>query len=91
MQITHRAQRVKVVSLSYLEVNSPVPRPHYSARPIRLGSRAPSEEVMAFPARSPRIRHRSELTEKAWENAVQGLSKEVNANVVFRTLGGLNG
>ena len=88
MQITHRAQRVKVVSLSYLEVNSLVPRPHYSARPIRFRSRAPSEEVMAFPARSPRIRH---LTEKAWENAVQGLSKEVNANVLFRTLGGLNG
>ena len=26
-----------------------------------------------FSARSPRIRHRSELTEKAWENAIQGL------------------
>ena len=25
--------------------------------------------VSAFPARSPRIRHRIELTEKAWENA----------------------
>jgi len=27
-----------------------------------------------FRARSPRIRHRSELTERAWENAVQGLA-----------------
>ena len=64
-------------------MNCLVPRPHYSARPIRFGSRAASEEVRAFPARSPRIPHRSELTEKAWENAVQGLSKEVNANVVY--------
>ena len=29
--------------------------------------------VKAFPARSPRIRHRSELTERDWENALQGL------------------
>ena len=77
--------------LSFLEVNCLVPRPHHSGRPIRFWSRGPSEEVGAFPVRSLRIRHRSELTEKAWENAVQGLSKEVNANVVFRTLGGLNG
>ena len=49
-----------------------VPRPHYSARPKRFESRGPSENV--FRARSPRIRHRSELTERAWENAVQGLS-----------------
>ena len=26
-----------------------------------------------FPYRSPRIRHRNELTERDWENAVQGL------------------
>ena len=31
--------------------------------------------MRALPARSPRIRHRSELTEKAWENAVQGQGK----------------
>ena len=77
--------------LSFLEVNCLVPRPHYSARPICFGSRGPSEEVRTLPTRSPRIQHRSELTENAWENAVQGLSKEVNANVVLRTLGGLNG
>ena len=47
-----------------------VPRPHYSARKIRIGSRR-SE----FSGRSPRIRHRSELTEKAWENGIQGLGK----------------
>ena len=29
----------------------------------------------AFPARSPRMRHRNELTESDWENAVQGLGK----------------
>ena len=37
-----------------------VPRPYYCARQIRFGPR------------SPRIHHRSELTEKAWENAAQG-------------------
>ena len=31
-----------------------------------------------FPARSPRIRHRNELTERDWENAVQGLGKAVS-------------
>lgn len=31
-----------------------------------------------FPARSPRIRHRSELTGKAWKNAVQGLGKSLS-------------
>ena len=49
-----------------------VPRSHYPARPKRFESRGPSENV--FCARSPRIRHRSELTESAWENAVQGLA-----------------
>ena len=49
-----------------------VPRPHYPARPKRFESRGPSENV--FCARSTRIRHRSELTERGWENAVQGLA-----------------
>ena len=52
-----------------------VARPHFSSRPKRFGSRGPCENVRAFPARSPRIRHRNELTEKDWENAVQGLGK----------------
>ena len=30
-----------------------------------------------FPARSPRIRHRNELTERDWQNAVQGLGNPV--------------
>ena len=51
-----------------------VPRPQYSARPKRFGSRGPSEDL--FPACSPHIRHRSELTERNWENVVQlGLGK----------------
>ena len=49
-----------------------VPRPHYPARPKRFESSGPSKNV--FCARSTRIRHRSELTERAWENAVQGLA-----------------
>ena len=54
-----------------------VPRPRYSARPkrFRSWSRGPSEEVRVFPACLPRIRHRSELTDRAWENAIQGLDK----------------
>jgi len=50
-----------------------VPRPHFSSRPKRFGSRGPCENVRAFPTRSPRIRHRNELTERDWENAVHGL------------------
>ena len=49
-----------------------VPRPHYSARPKRFESRGPRKNV--FRACSTRIRHQSELTERAWENAVQGLA-----------------
>ena len=30
-----------------------------------------------FPARSPRIRHRNKLTERDWENAVQGLGNGI--------------
>ena len=48
--------------------------PHYSARPKHFGSSGPSEDVTPFPARSPRI-CRSELTERDWENAEQGLGK----------------
>ena len=54
-----------------------VPRPHYSARPKRLASRGPSENVRAFLARSPRIRHRNELTDRDLENAIQGLGKDI--------------
>ena len=38
--------------------------------------------VRPFPARSPRIRHRNELTERDWENAVQGLGNDF---ITFRT------
>ena len=41
-----------------------VPRPHYSARPKHFGSRGPCENVRPFPARSSRIRHRNELTDR---------------------------
>ena len=49
-----------------------VPRPHYSARPVRLGSRGTSEFLRSS-GRPSQIRHRNALTEKAWEGAVQGL------------------
>ena len=32
---------------------------------------------MMFPVRSPRIRPRTELTERVWENAVGGIGKEM--------------
>ena len=51
-----------------------VPRPHYSARPKSFRSCDPSKDV-CFPARSPRILHRSELIERDWENVVQRLGK----------------
>ena len=47
-----------------------VTRPYYSARPMCFGSRGPSE--FSF-GRSSRIQHRNVLTEKAWEDAAQGL------------------
>ena len=51
-----------------------VPRPHYSARPMRFGSPGPSE---FFSVVCPsRLRHRNALNEKAWWDAVQGLCKE---------------
>ena len=59
-----------------------VPRPHYSARPKRFGSRG-----HVFPDRSPRVRHRNELTERDWENAVQGLGNcRVKFHVVWSAL-----
>ena len=36
---------------------------------MRFGSRGPSKS----PCRSSRIRHRNALTEKTWEDALQGL------------------
>ena len=41
-------------------------RPLYSARLMRFGSRGPSEFFSQLP-------HRNALTEKAWEDTVQGL------------------
>ena len=61
-----------------LRISCLVPRPHYSARPKRFGSPGPSENVRPFPARSPRIRHRNELTDRDWENAVQRLGKGIS-------------
>ena len=49
---------------------------------MRFGSRGASEDVM-FPFPSPRIRPRVELTERDWENAVEGIGKEV---VIFAHL-----
>ena len=43
---------------------------------MRFGSRGASVDVM-FPVRSPRIRPRIELTERDWENAVEGIGKEI--------------
>ena len=71
-----------------------VPRPHYSARPKRFGSRGPIENVV-FPDRSPRIRYRNELTERDWENAVQGLGKappsvNVNGSYLRKSIEGID-
>ena len=39
--------------------------------------------VWAFPDRSPRIHHRSELTERDWENPVQALRQRESNSVVL--------
>ena len=49
-----------------------VPRPHYSARSMRFGSRGPSKSV-----------HRNALTEKAWENALHRLGNTCVGLVSF--------
>ena len=50
------------------ERNCPVPaKPHYSARPMRLGSRGPSVRLGYVTENA--------FTERAWEDAVQGLGK----------------
>ena len=54
------------------KINCLVPRPHFSSWPKHFGSCGPSENVSR---RSPQIRHRNELTERNWENTVQGLGK----------------
>ena len=47
-----------------------VPKFHYCARPMRFGSRDPSE--FSRPSRSSRVRHQNALTEKAWEGRRTG-------------------
>ena len=61
-----------------------VRRPHYSARLMRFGSRGLSEFFS-------QTRHRNAFTEKAWEDAVQGLgmamstvASEENRGIVTR-------
>ena len=50
-----------------------VPRPYYCARPVCFESRGPGEFLFG---RSSRIRHRNVLTDKTWEDAVQGLGND---------------
>jgi len=52
-----------------------VPRPHYSVRPKRFGSRGLSKDVRRFPL-SPGIRQQSELTKRNWENAVEAVTRK---------------
>ena len=54
-----------VISSSDTKKLLPSLRPHYSARPKRFGSRVRFGDVTE-----------SELTERDWENAVQGLGKK---------------
>ena len=62
------------LKLSFYDWCCLVPRPHFSSRRKCFGSRGPCENV--YSARSPRIRHQNELTERDWENAVQGLGND---------------
>ena len=50
--------------------------PFLQTRPGDLGKKVHACSL-CFSARSPRIRHRNELTEEDLENAVQGLDKAV--------------
>ena len=59
-----------------------VPRPHYYARPMRFGSRGPRKFLRPSPGRSSRIRHRNALTERAREDAVQGLGNYLRTPLI---------
>ena len=50
----------------------PVPKPYYSARALCVSCHVVRA---SFVLACSRICHRNALTEKAWEDAVQGLSK----------------
>ena len=54
----------------------------YNTNVHKQRTHAHSVFVYAFPARSPRIRQRNELTDRDWENTVQGLG---NLNTTFRS------
>ena len=58
-----------------------VPRFHYCARPMRFGSRGPSE--FSRPSRSSRVRHQNALTEKAWEGRRTG-TRQGQARALFQ-------
>ena len=47
-----------------------VPKFHYCTRPMRFGSRGPSE--FSRPSRSSRVRHQNALSKKAWEGRHTG-------------------
>ena len=57
-----------------------------SARPMRFGSRGLSEIARASPTRSSGICHRNELTEKAWENAAEGLGKRGSSVILKKPI-----
>ena len=50
-----------------------VPRPHYSARPLRSGSRGLSEFLSLPEPLGYNVRHRNAMAEKAWEDAAQAV------------------
>ena len=52
-----------------------VPRPHYSARAKAFWVTWSDRKCETSDTVRPRIRHRNELTERDWENAVQGLGQ----------------
>ena len=73
-KISKTANSNMQLKLSFYDWCCLVPRPHFSSRPKRFGSRGPCENVLS--ARSPRIRDQNELTARDWENAVQGLGND---------------
>ena len=48
-----------------------VPRPHYSARPLRFRSRGPSEFLSLPESLGYNVLLRNIMTEKTWEDAAQ--------------------
>ena len=66
-----------LIPQQHLPLPSALASLYRAAKVFRVTRSKRRREMKMFPAHSPRIRHRSELTERDWKNAVKGLGKHL--------------